>query len=313
MATLGIGPQKHTPFSGWLSDLEGRLRSAKLALPTAEKPLDFTSLAASYELKDANLRVHDLFGGRAGRAVDAATGKCCMWTRRMQHRVWMHRCKAFRSLARAMLSAHADVRRIPLEGVATMQAQASWTGSLDDLVAHVRLAVASSRTLDQSRGIIPVNGVVQADYDGPGNMISFGQSYLQTLSTKINVAGMLSSRRSGNSDVSVLVTTSDLHEVDELAMIVENAFQRVPSRPPPTLAGSASLHAVVTGTPKNPVIRGQLAARDFEVDGSRWKALAVSLSARPSEVSLQNGKRSTQTREETLPSRAVLACMIGHS
>ena len=276
-------------------DLEGRLRSAKLALPTAEKPLDFTSLAASYELKDANLRVHDLFADVLGGHARGNWEMLHVDTPDAASR--MDASLQGVSLARASDAlGPRDVRRIPLEGVATMQAQASWTGSLDDLVAHVRLAVASSRTLDQSRGIIPVNGVVQADYDGPGNMISFGQSYLQTLSTKINVAGMLSSRRSGNSDVSVLVTTSDLHEVDELAMIVENAFQRVPSRPPPTLAGSASLHAVVTGTPKNPVIRGQLAARDFEVDGSRWKALAVSLSARPSEVSLQNGTLHANSR-----------------
>ena len=191
-----------------------------------------------------------------------------------------------------------DVQRIPLAGVAAVQTQASWAGSLDNLVARVRLVVASPRALDRLHGMIPVSGVVQVDYEGPRNMISFGQSYLQTTSTKLNIAGTLSSRRSGNSHVSVLVTTTDLHEVSEFATIVENALSRGLSHPLPSLAGSASLHAAIAGTAKNPVIRGQLAARDFEVDGSRWKALAVNLSAQPSEVSLQNGTLLANPRGE---------------
>ncbi|MGC2507359.1 MAG: translocation/assembly module TamB domain-containing protein [Candidatus Acidiferrales bacterium] len=278
-------------------DIEGRLRSAKLALRTGERPLDFTAVSATYQLEDANLRVRDLsadvLGGRARGnwemlhvdASDAASR--------------VDASLQGISLTRASDTlAPRDVQRIPLAGVAAVQTQASWAGSLDNLVARVRLVVASPRALDRLHGMIPVSGVVQVDYEGPRNMISFGQSYLQTTSTKLNIAGTLSSRRSGNSHVSVLVTTTDLHEVSEFATIVENALSRGLSHPLPSLAGSASLHAAIAGTAKNPVIRGQLAARDFEVDGSRWKALAVNLSAQPSEVSLQNGTLLANPRGE---------------
>ena len=269
-------------------DIDGHLHSARLLWRTGARPIDFTSVAANYALKDSNLRATrlnaDVLGGHVQGSWEMlhidAPDEASRADASIQNI----------SLARASDAlAPRDVRRIPLSGIATARAQAAWTGSLKNLVAHVRLAVASPPATAQSREVIPISGLVQADYDGPHNTISFGQSYLQTLSTKLNIGGTLSSRRRGNSNIAVLVTTSDLHEAGELAAIIENALSSGPSRSIPTLAGSGSLHATITGTAKNPTIRGHLDANDFQVDGSHWKALSVSIGAQPSRVSLQNG------------------------
>jgi translocation and assembly module TamB len=292
--SFGYRPAEQRSFLPSL-ELQGHARSSKLILPTNQKPLDLGAVSAAYQLKDANLKVSDLsadiLGGHARGdwemlhigSPDAASR--------------LDASLDGISLARASDSlAPPNVQRIPLVGTAKLDARASWAGSLDSLIAHLRLAISNPQEIHDSRSVIPVSGLLQADYDGVRNTVSFGQSHLQMPSTKASIAGQLSSRRSGNSNISVLIATSDLRELSSVVALIENASPRRQGASIPELGGSATVRATVTGTARNPRIQGQVGAQNLSVDRSHWKLLSVGLAAEPSKVSVQNGMLSGDSR-----------------
>jgi translocation and assembly module TamB len=269
-------------------NVSGQMRSDKLEFRRGEKPINATAISAGYDLNNAALQVENLaanvLGGHASgnwelEHINAANARS-----RLDASVQGV------SLATAGdVLASPSVQRIPFVGTTELKVNASWPGSIEDAVAHARLAVTSRQSKNPSRGI-PVNGLVQVDYNGPQNKIAFGQSYLQTSKTKLSITGTLSSQRGGNSTLTMLATTSDLSETAALANIVQNAmkpesaFARVPA-----LGGSASLTVRATGAARDPHIQGQLTAQNLTVAGSQWRSLALSMNANSSEVSIQNG------------------------
>jgi len=62
------------------------------------------------------------------------------------------------------------------------------------------------------------------------------------------------------------------------------------------LHGSATLTATVSGSLKNPNIKGQLTANNLRVKGSSWKLLQTNISANPSQVTLTNGELQSATQ-----------------
>ena len=144
-----------------------------------------------------------------------------------------------------------------------------------------------------------MNGLVEADYDAPRRTVSFGQSYLQTQATRITVSGTLGSRRGYNSNLTVLGTARDLREVRSLITLAQNAMPPAERTSAiPSLGGSAVFNATVSGSAKDPRIRGQLTAQDLTVDHSRWRSLALNLTARSSQVAIQNGLLVAASHEQ---------------
>ena len=66
----------------------------------------------------------------------------------------------------------------------------------------------------------------------------------------------------------------------------------------PSLGGSAAFNATVSGSAKDPRIRGQLTAQDLMVDHSHWRSLALNLTARSSQVAIQNGLLVATSHEQ---------------
>src|ERR1700733_2849547 len=305
--TIGYHPKAQQSFLAGLL-VNGQLRSDKLALRTSQGTLEAKAFRANYELKDANIRVDGIVAEILGGQAKAR------WT--------MLRADSSAPSSRLTFSLNGvslanasdalgprDLSKLRLVGTTNMDIQASWSGPIQNAIAHVRLAVSSPQHPAPSPSNIPLNGLVQADYDGPRNRISFGQSYLQTATTKITISGALDSRGRANSDVNVVAAAGDLHEVETLVSLVENTM-RPPGQPPiviPNLQGSGSFNARVTGSTRDPRIQGQLALQQLAVDRSRWKSLALNLDARSSEVDIQNGKLIGDPRGQiTFGGRAAL-------
>jgi translocation and assembly module TamB len=275
------------PFIATVS-LQGQIRSDRLALRTAQRPINATAVSAAYQLKGATLQVQNLAADILGGHVRAN------W--QMQHvdaAVSPSRLDA--SLQGVSLATASDtlappnVQRVRFQGTTNLQVQASWSGSLANAIAHARLTIAS-RPQSATPRAIPVNGLVRLDYNGPQNTIAVGQSYLQTANTKLALSGTLSSQRAGNSALNVTATTTDLNETASLATIIQNAL--APSANAariPALGGSATLAAHVTGAARDPRIEGQLSAQNLSVDGSHWRSLALSINANSSQATIQNG------------------------
>jgi translocation and assembly module TamB len=288
--TFGYHAKTPQSFLAGLS-INGQMRSGKLTLRTSQGTLMASALRARYELKDANVRVDGLvaqiLGGQAKASWEMLRADSSSPLSRLNFSL-----KGVSLTNASDALGPRDLNKLRLSGATNLEIQAAWSGPVQNAIAHVRLAVSNPEHAIAVPSSIPVNGLVQAGYDGPRNRISFAQSYLQTSSTKITISGTLDSRGRANSDVDVVATTGDLHEVGSLAILVENTF-RPPGHPPiviPNLRGSGTLSTRVTGSPRDPRIQGQLSVHHLAVDRSRWKSLALNLEANSSEVEIQNGK-----------------------
>src|SRR5215472_7958594 len=284
---LGFDSSAQGPYVTALA-LQGHAHSGRLELRTGSpQPWDLSNVSAAYELKGGNLRVTDfsaaVLGGQARGSWEMRGINLPNSTERLT--------ASLRGVSLGRASdglAPPEMQRIPIAGSADADVRVSWTGSLDSAVAHLRLAISSPQETANSGSVIPLSGSVEALYNGPRNVVSFDRSYLQTRNTKLRIAGALSPAQSANSNVSVLLTASDLHEISSLATLIGNASPQRESTSIPQLGGSANFHGTITGSAKNPRIQGQLAAQNLIVNGSRWESFSLNLQAQPSEVRIQN-------------------------
>jgi translocation and assembly module TamB len=286
---FGYEPRETGSFIAGVS-LEGSASSDKLSLQTDRGPVEISAVSAGFELRNANLDVKNLAANVFGGSAKAN------WE--MLHIDTSSPVSGMDASVRGVSLTNASdalapkgVREIPVTGTANMDVRASWTASLSNLIAHVRLAVSSPPQKTTSRSTIPLNGLVQADYDGPRNTVSFGQSHLQTASTKLTVGGTLNPRRGASSNLTLSVTTSDLREITSFVSSIQDVMEsdRAPTAIP-EVGGSATFNARITGTAKSPRIQGQLAAQNVSIDRSRWRSLSLSLDAAPSEIRIEGGK-----------------------
>ena len=275
------------PFIAAVS-MHGQLHSDRLTIPTGERPIDATSLSTAYSLNDATLQVQslvaDILGGRARgnfqmQHLDAAISPSQLGA--------SIQGVSLETASRTL--APQNVQRIPFAGTTNLNVNASWAGPIKDAIAHARLAIQGPRQANPAK-MIPVDGLLQVDYNGPQDTIAFGQSHLQTANTKLSIAGTLSAKRNGNSSLSILATTSDLSEAGSLASMIQNAMEPDAAHAQiPPLGGAASLIISATGPAREPSIQGRLNAQNLAVDGSHWRSLALNVSGNSSGIRISNG------------------------
>ncbi len=298
MATLPIGnvalsgklayqPDQRSSFLASL-DVQGDASSDKLQFRTGGQPIDATRVSARYALKGGSLQVENLaaniLGGRAQANWQMRNLESAKSSSRLD--------ASLKGVSLAIASdvlAPRNVRRIPFEGTSDLEVHAAWSGAIGNAVANSRLTISSAQQTISAQSI-PVNGLVQVDYNAPQNRIAFGQSYLQTANTKVTIGGTLSSRRGGESQLAVEATTSDLREITTLAAMIQAAMQpSLPASKIPELAGAANLNARVTGTVKEPRIQAQVNAQNLVINGSKWNSLVLATRGNSSELVIQNG------------------------
>lgn len=177
--------------------------------------------------------------------------------------------------------------RLPFTGKADIDAQAAWPRRFADVVAHFRIAIAAPQKPPNAHGI-PLNGLVDVRYDGPRHVLDFGQSQLQTGSTRISLTGRVSKQ----SSLMVRANTTDLHEVVALVSEVRATMSSAASNAasaPLQISGSAAFSGEVSGSVEDPKIQGQLCGSNMEVEGSRWRSMHADLQLASSRIALQDG------------------------
>lgn len=176
-----------------------------------------------------------------------------------------------------------SLREAHLAGSVSADAQASWAKSLKNMVAHGNITIAAMLGQNPST---PLNGVIHADYFARGQQIALHQSYIRTPQTSITLDGKISEL----SQLQIRMHSNDLHEMESLAANFKTTSGSTQPSQPLDLHGKATLNATVTGSLKNPSIKGHLIASDLLVKGSSWKLLETNFSASPEQVSLSNGE-----------------------
>jgi translocation and assembly module TamB len=277
-------------------NLQGQVSSDRLQIRGAQQPIDATSVSATFAMKDATLAVNNLVARILGAQARANWQMSHMDAAKSSQRLDASLQGISLQTASAAFAPR-NVQRIHLSGASDLDVQAAWTGRVSDAVAHARLAVKSAQQGISSQ-MIPVNGLVQADYNGPQSSIAFGQSYLQTANTKLTIGGTLSARKNGASSLGVTASTSDLSEVALLAGIIQSALDPSSTTQIPALAGSATLTAQASGTAKDPRVQAALSAQNVQVAGTKWRSVALNVSANSSQVAIQNGVLHGDAQEQ---------------
>src|SRR5260370_820039 len=179
-------------------------------------------------------------------------------------------------------------QNVRLLGRMNLTAQANWSKGISAMKARSHLDITGPTTLRPEPNQIPVNGVVDVDYDGAKQSASFGRSQLRVANTELVLNGVLSKQ----SNLNVDLNAKDLHELTTLAAAFSNAnpgaSQGAPAQPY-DLRGAAHFIGQITGTTADPRIKGQLSAANLEVQGSKWRTVRLGLDAASSGVRFQNG------------------------
>jgi len=283
--------------------MQGKLSSNALAVNTPSFRDEIRDLRANFRLTNGNFEAQNLhavlLGGTLnGTArIDDLAGRARGQVRASLSGVSLADVKA--------VSASASARNADVSGRVNANVDASWEGSMQNLVARANakidaaLGAASART--NGANPVPLNGVVHATYVGRSGEITLAQSYIRTPKTSIDLNGTVSRR----SALQVRVNSSDLSEVDTLAAVFRNPQQQ--SSGPLGLRGTATFDGTVTGSQQDLHLAGLLTANNLQVKGSSWRVLRTNVSLSPSELSLRNGTlQSANTGRVSFDMRAGL-------
>jgi translocation and assembly module TamB len=135
---------------------------------------------------------------------------------------------------------------------------------------------------------IPVNGVIDVDYNGATQSASFGRSELRVANTDVMLNGVVSRQ----SNLNVDVNAKDLHELTSLMSAFTSASpgtEATNNARAYDIRGAAHFTGQINGPTADPHIRGQLSGSNLEVQGSKWRTVQLNLDASSSGVRFQNG------------------------
>lgn len=258
--------------------VSGNLESGALSIAASDAAFRIQRLEGRYRLADGTLTAKaikiDSLGGKI-------TGDAEM--RNLDTAPASHVRVAMNGISlRAMQAAlhRSQVKEVALSGTLRGTADASWGGSLQTLRVRSDLAMrGSAQGIARNSNNVPVDADIHAMYDGPTESLLLRQSNLRLPSLNVTADGRVSKK----SQLQIHAQAGDLHQLMALA----SSFR--PATSTPAVSGSATLDATIQGAVQKPQLSGQLRAQDLEVQGSKWKSMALSFNASPSQITISNG------------------------
>jgi translocation and assembly module TamB len=270
--------------------VDGQLTSPQLRLRSGQIATNANSIRGAFQLEQGNLRIQNVAADLLHGHLNASAEVLHLSAEPSTHLAAALKGISLEAISNAMPPGTYD--RLRFTGTANADAQASWSGSIQNIVAHSRITITAPAQARASSKQIPLNGAIDVRYDGPRDTASFGQSHIQTGATQISLTGTLSKQ----ANLLVQAKTSDLAEVSALVSEIQAATAKPSAAAAPAVAakpldihGAAQFSALVAGSVKSPNLKGQLTASNLEVEGSRWRALHANVALSPSGIALQNG------------------------
>ncbi len=289
IAAIGSLRYQGSPNESFLQAVEvnGRFSSPALDLHAGQILTQAKSVRGAFSLEKDNLRVLHLDADVLRGHLTANAEMLNMASDKPSSRV----NAAVRNISLEEIGAllpQGSYGRLRFAGLANGDVQASWPGSIRDIVAHSQVTIAGPRATPNASHAIPVNGSLDVRYDGRRDTASFAPSRLQTGSTQISFRGTVSKQ----SSLSLQANSSDLRELSALVSEVRTAAAASGAATPSApldIRGSAQFSGQVSGAVRNPRIQGQLSANQVEVEGNRWRSIRTEVDWSASGASLRNG------------------------
>jgi translocation and assembly module TamB len=264
--------------------VSGQVSSAGLEFKTPDLRAAVHNFGARYKLEGGNAAVENIHARLLGGTLDGSLTIHDLAGKSLTKVQAALKGVSINDLRAAYPSP--SVKQAQLSGTINADAQATWTKNMDNLKAHCDALV---KAVFGQKPSTPLNGVVHADYLATTQEVTLRQSYMRTPQTTINLDGTISR----NSQLQVRMNSSNLHELELLATNFSAAGK---PQQEPGLYGSAAFSGTVSGTTKEPRIRGHLSAANLRVRGSEWRALKTDISASPSAASLTSGELQSATQ-----------------
>jgi translocation and assembly module TamB len=258
--------------------MDGHLASDQLIVSSAEGRLRLHRIQAGYRLENDVFQSSELsfeaLGGKASTSI------------KLEHLDATIVAKVRTTLQDISLQAAqqavrtATVRRLPTTGRLDGTLTASWTGSLDNLIARADLDLKASSTGESSlsASALPVNGAIHASYDAQQNLITLRETSLRIFSAAVFLQGEVSRY----SKLQIQAEAGDLHQ---LAEMISDLSGRPVSL---AISGSASLRAVMQGSLQRPQLTGQFTAQNLQVEGSQWSTAKFGMEANSSLIAVHD-------------------------
>src|SRR5438270_947411 len=264
--------------------MDGDLKSRELAVNSPQLRTLIRNFKGQFRLANGNLDARDVEAELlGGRVLLAAT---------VQHVDARPAAKVHAALqgvsigsAKAALRA-ASLGQIPIEGHVNGTADASWSGSIDNLRAHSDVNLTAALTNAASgTAPVPLTGAVHVNY--ANTIATFANSFLATPHTRVDFSGSAGQRL----NLTMHAHAADLRELDSVAAALQTSSQSPANGKPRTLnlAGAADANILVQGDKNSPQIRGQLRSQNIQLQNTHWRSMQVDLAATNSGVSLRNG------------------------
>jgi translocation and assembly module TamB len=259
--------------------IEGNIGSEALSAVSSGARIEMRGLQGRYQLAKGTLHANDieaeLLDGRIHADLDM---KNLDTTPSSRVRATL-RSISLRAAQRAVNKS--ELNRIAVSGIVDGTAEAAWTGSMNNLVAHSDLTLRAAMSAPKpSATSIPVDGVIHAAYDSPNHVLTVHRTTLRIPSATLTADGEVSKR----SHLEIHANASDLHRLIELA----STFRATLS-PPLLVSGSGAMDVTLQDSMQRLEISGTLTSQNVEVQGSQWKNVALSIQADPSRIILSKG------------------------
>lgn len=273
--------------------LDGNLEGKELRLSAAQAQVALYAVRGRYELANGNLAVRPLSANLLDGQLSAdLTIQHLEATSATRLRAELKQI-SLQSVKRSVKSD--SFHKLPVSGVISGTAQASWVGGVDNIKADSKLTVRGTLQNQAGSAGVPLQVNLRANYDGSGQRVTLQQTSIKTAETTIIADGQISN----HSNLTIHAQTGDLREISSLA----DAFQ-INGRSF-DVSGSANVDAVVHGSLQHPTLDAQLSARDMKVQGSSWSSLHASLQASDSKVyvvdaSLNSARQGRVTGNATI-------------
>ena len=168
------------------------------------------------------------------------------------------------------------------------EARGSITGVKD------RRVDASAQLTLSPAGPTPVNGFIDARYDGGRQYVDFAKSFLALPNSRVDFSGGLGVEPGAyTAQLNVRLAATNLNDVQIIAPAVKEL-------PVALQNGHAEFTGSITGAPTSPVIAGHVTANNIVVEKQNIEAFSADVNARSTEVQVHNGTLAYQNMRARL-------------
>ena len=270
---------------------QGQLDAPRLLAHFANVATEARHVRASYILEHGNLRVSGVTGYAMGGALKGSFSMADLSTWREAHLAATVRGASLIDLMR--FASSKQRQRLGLEGTTNADVQATWAGAFRDTIAHVRARIYGPLRAP-SPGTIPVNGFLDARYNGLRHSATFAASSLRTEHANISFRGTIRKNSS-------LTLQANVRQLGELSPLISALTSTSTSRPANSkaatfdslqLKGSANFAGQLQGSLMNPRISGHLAGQHVFVKGTYISRVQADIRVQSSEIAIQSASVS---------------------